>query len=72
MEAIKRDELFDDELCGLVKFTDTTVKPTQPVKAEKKKVNKDPPMKRKRSKSRLTSPWTQNMSQSRRGMMKRP
>ena len=42
MEAIKKDELFDDELCGLVKFTDATVKPTQPVKAEKKTSNKEP------------------------------
>ena len=41
MEATK-DELFDEELCGLVKFTDATVKPTQPVKAEKKTVNKEP------------------------------
>ena len=42
MEAIKKDDLFDDELCGMVKFTDATVKPTQPVKAEKKTSNKEP------------------------------
>ena len=42
MEATMKDELFDDELCGLVKFTDATVKPTQPVKAEKKTYNKEP------------------------------
>ena len=42
MEAIKKDELFDDELCGLVKFTDATVKPTQPVEAEKKTSSKEP------------------------------
>ena len=42
MEAFKKDELFDDELCGLVKFTDATVKPTQPVKADKKTVGKEP------------------------------
>lgn len=42
MEEIKKDELFDEELCGLVKFTDATVKPTQPVKAEKKTANKEP------------------------------
>ena len=41
MEAIKKDELFDDELRGLVKFTDATTKPTQPVKTEKKPVNKE-------------------------------
>lgn len=37
-----KDELFDEELCGLVKFTDETKKPTQPVKAEKKTVRKEP------------------------------
>lgn len=42
MEEIKKDELFDEELCGLVKFTDATVKPTQPVKADKKTVGKEP------------------------------
>ena len=42
MEAIKKDDLFDDELCGMVKFTDATVKPTQPVKADKKTVDKEP------------------------------
>ena len=42
MEATMNDELFDDELCGLVKFTDATVKPTQPVKAEKKTSSKEP------------------------------
>ena len=41
MEAIKKDELFDEELCGLVKFTDATVNPTQPVKAEKNPDNKE-------------------------------
>lgn len=40
MEA-KKDELFDEELCGMVKFTDATAKPTQPVKAEKKTANKE-------------------------------
>ena len=47
MEAIKKDELFDDELCGMVKFTDATMKPTQPVKAEKKTVNKEPAKEKK-------------------------
>jgi hypothetical protein len=41
MEAIKKDELFDEELCGMVKFTDATVKPAQPVKTEKKPVSKE-------------------------------
>ena len=42
MEETKKDELFDDELCDMVKFTDATVKPTQPVKADKKTVSKEP------------------------------
>lgn len=37
-----KDELFDEELCGLVKFTDVTVNHTHPVKAEKKTDNKEP------------------------------
>lgn len=36
MEATKKDELFDDELCGMVKFTDATVKSQKPVESEKK------------------------------------
>lgn len=54
MEAIKKDELFDDELCGLVKFTDVTVKPTQPVEAEKKTSNKEP-VKEKKTAQKTTS-----------------
>ena len=41
MEAIKKDELFDEELCGMVKFTDATVKPTEPAKAEKNPDSKE-------------------------------
>ena len=40
MEAIKKDELFDDELCGMVKFTDATVKPQKTVETEKKSESK--------------------------------
>ena len=36
MEAIKKDELFDDELCGMVKFTDATVNQQKHVESEKK------------------------------------
>ena len=36
------EELFDKELQNLVRFTDAPVKPTQPAKAEKKTVNKEP------------------------------
>ena len=40
MEAIKKDELFDDELCGMVKFTDATVKPQKTVETNKKPESK--------------------------------
>lgn len=36
MEATKKDELFDDELCGMVKFTDATTTPQKPVESKKK------------------------------------
>ena len=36
MEAIQKDELFDDALRGMVKFTDTTVKPQKTAEWEKK------------------------------------
>ena len=54
MEATIKDELFDEELCGLVKFTDVTVKPTQPVKAEKKTDSKEP-VKEKKTAQKSTS-----------------
>lgn len=54
MEASKKDELFDDELCGMVKFTDATAKPTQPVKAEKKTVNKEEHTKEKKTAQKMT------------------
>lgn len=54
MEATLNDELFDDELCGMVKFTDETVKPTQPVEAEKKTYNKEP-VKEKKTAQKTTS-----------------
>ena len=40
MEATKKDELFDDALCGMVKFTDATVKPQKAVEAGKKTESK--------------------------------
>lgn len=40
MEAAKKDELFDDELCGMVKFTDATVKPQKTVESKKKSESK--------------------------------
>lgn len=40
MEETKKDELFDDELCGIVKFTDVTVKPQKHVESKKKSESK--------------------------------
>ena len=40
MEEIKKDELFDDSLCGMVKFTDATVKAQKPVESKKKSESK--------------------------------
>ena len=40
MEATKKDELFDDELCGMVKFTDATVKAQKPTESQKKSESK--------------------------------
>ena len=40
MEATQKDELFDDELCGMVKFTDATVKEQEPVESNKKQESK--------------------------------
>ena len=56
MEAIKKDELFDDELCGMVKFTDATVKPTQSVKAEKKQSAKEPAKEKKTAQKQTDKP----------------
>lgn len=40
MEATKKDELFDDALCGMVKFTDATVKPQKTLETKKKTESK--------------------------------
>ena len=36
MEATQKDELFDDELCGMVKFTDATTTAHKQAEPEKK------------------------------------
>ena len=36
MDATKKDELFDDALCGMVKFTDATTTAQKPAESEKK------------------------------------
>ena len=40
MEAIKKDELFDDALCGMVKFTDATTTAQNHAESEKKSESK--------------------------------
>lgn len=40
MGAIKKDELFDDELCGMVKFTDATTAAQKPTESQKKAESK--------------------------------
>ena len=40
MEATKKDELFDDALCGMVKFTDATTATKKPAESEKKTASK--------------------------------
>lgn len=56
MEATKKEELFDDALCSMVKFTDATVKPTQPVEAEKKTSNKEPVKEKKTAQKTTNKP----------------
>ena len=41
MEATKKDELFDDALCGMVKFTDATTTAQKPVEKVKKPSSKE-------------------------------
>ena len=53
MEEIKKDDLFDDELCGLVKFTDATTTAQKPAESEKKTVNKEQ-AKEKKTAQKLT------------------
>ena len=54
MEATKKDELFDDELCGLVKFTDATATAQKPVETAKKSADKEP-VKEKKTAQRSTN-----------------
>ena len=54
MEATMKDDLFDDELCGLVKFTDATTTAQKPAETEKKPVNKEP-VKEKKATQKSTS-----------------
>ena len=47
MEATMKDDLFDDELCGLVKFTDATTMAQKPVETAQKTANKEPTKEKK-------------------------
>lgn len=40
MEETQKDELFDDELCGMVKFTDATTTAQKPTESQKKAESK--------------------------------
>ena len=54
MEATMKDDLFDDELRGLVKFTDATATAQKPVETAKKSVNKET-VKEKKTAQKSTS-----------------
>lgn len=56
MEAIKKDELFDEELCGMVKFTDATMAAQKPAESEKKTVNKEPAKEKKTAQKSTEKP----------------
>ena len=56
MEAIKKDELFDDELCGMVKFTDATVKAQKTAESEKKSASNLPTKEKKMAKKPTSGP----------------
>ena len=47
MEATMKDELFDEELCGLVKFTDATVTAQKPSESKKKDGCEEPAKEKK-------------------------
>ena len=56
MEATMKDELFDEELCGLVKFTDATTTAQKPAETEKKSVNKEPVKEKKTAQESTSKP----------------
>lgn len=51
-----KDELFDEELCGLVKFTDATTTAQKPAESEKKTVNKEPAKEKKTAQKSTEKP----------------
>ena len=56
MEATTKDDLFDDELCGLVKFTDATATAQKPAESEKKTVNKEHAKEKKTAQKSTSKP----------------
>lgn len=56
MVATMKDELFDEELCGMVKFTDETVIPAQTVKTQKKTEKKEPVKEKKAAQKPVNDP----------------
>ena len=56
MEATKKDELFDDALCGMVKFTDATVKPQNRAEPWKKSESKSHGEKKKTAHKETSEP----------------
>ena len=56
MEATMKDDLFDDELCGLVKFTDATATAQKPAESEKKTANKEPAKEKKTAQKSTEKP----------------
>ena len=56
MKATMKDDLFDDELCGLVKFTDATTTAQKPVETAKKSVNKEPTKEKKTEQKPVSEP----------------
>ena len=56
MEAIKKDELFDDELCGMVKFTDATTTAHNGAEQKKNPVIKEPAKEKKTAQKPTNKP----------------
>lgn len=56
MEATKKDELFDDALCGMVKFTDATTTAQKPVETAKKTSRKEHVEKKKTAQKQTSKP----------------
>ena len=56
MEATMKDDLFDDELCGLVKFTDATTTAHNGAEQKKNPVIKEPTKEKKAAQKPTSKP----------------